>query len=197
MGLSGGSGAGKTTLARAAVSQWPELTHLALDRYYRDLTRMSPRERGKVNFDHPGALETELLADHLGRFRAGEAIDAPLYDFATHTRAGYERLEPGPVVLLEGTLVYAIEAIQPLIDLRVFIDAPADLRLLRRLRRDVTERGRTFEFSADQYLRAVRPMHQQFVEPYKTSAGCVLDGEQPVESLIPELLTRLRAFKTR
>lgn len=181
VGLCGGSGSGKTTLAQEWIEDFRfDVLHLSQDRYYRDLSEISIDERRKVNFDHPDALEGDLLVEQLQTLKQGDEIHAPIYDFAQHCRVGYENLTPATIVLLEGTLVFALPSIQPLIDFRIFIDCPADVRLLRRLRRDITDRGRTFKFSASQWERTVKPMHNQFIEPHQASANLIINGEDDI-----------------
>ncbi|MBZ0258343.1 uridine kinase [bacterium] len=181
IGLGGGSGSGKTTLAQRWIEQSPTpVLLLSQDRYYRDLSHLKMDERCEINFDHPDALESELLAQQLSALKRNCEIQAPVYDFAQHTRINYETLTPAPIVALEGTLIYAMPAIQPLIDYRIFVDCPADVRLLRRLRRDIAERGRTFAFSAGQWERTVKPMHQEFIEPHKARADLLIDGEAKI-----------------
>lgn len=183
--LGGGSGSGKTTLAQHWIQHSPTpVLLLSQDRYYRDLSHLKMDERCEINFDHPDALEHELLAQQVSALKRNCEIQAPVYDFAQHARINYEALTPAPVVVLEGTLVYALPAIQPLIDFRIFIDCPADVRLLRRLRRDIAERGRTFAFSADQWERTVKPMHQAFIEPHKANADLLIDGEAEIRESV-------------
>lgn len=185
IGVSGGSGAGKSTF----VQEWMRrqslrATLVSQDAYYRCLDHLSLDQRSAVNFDHPDALEASLLADNLAGLIAGGTIDEPIYDFAHHTRAGYRKRKAEGLIILEGTLIYALPAIAPLFSYRIFVDAPADIRLLRRLKRDMHQRGRTFAYSAEQYLRTVRPMHLQFIEPHRERADLVLDGAQPVEQMV-------------
>lgn len=145
------------------------------DAYYRDLAHLPPEERVRVNFDHPDALETELLVEHLEALRSGEAVDVPTYDFSTHTRArATERVEPAPVVVVDGILVLADARLRALMHLKVYVDTAADVRLLRRLRRDTVERGRTPQSVLEQYEASVRPMHLEFVEPSKRHADLVV-----------------------
>ncbi|RMH75574.1 MAG: uridine kinase, partial [Actinomyces sp.] len=161
-GICGGSGAGKTTLTRLLVDRLgPErVSVLAFDAYYHDLSHLSPDERARRNYDHPDSLDHELFVEHLGALRAGAAIEVPVYDFATHTRTGEtRRLDPRPVVLVDGILLFAFAGIRDLLDHRIFIDVPADIRLARRIRRDVVERGRRPDDVRRQFARTVAPMH--------------------------------------
>lgn len=192
IGIGGGTGSGKSTLARqlAASEGWrtasPALDGHAAgrtliiehDAYYRDLSHLSLDARSRINFDDPDALETSLLAEHLAALRAGQSIDGPVYDFSTHTRLREtRRLDPADLVVVEGILVLADDRLRALFDLKVFVDADADVRILRRLTRDVRERGRTVESVGEQYFRTVRPMHVTHVEPSKRWADLVVSGE--------------------
>jgi uridine kinase len=192
--LAGGSGSGKTTLARALCARLGphRCTLLDHDSYYRDLAHLSAERRAQTNFDHPASLDSELLARHLAELRAGRAIVHPRYDFATHTRcARGERVEPRPFVVCEGILLLAAPELAHAFDLRVFLDVPADVRVLRRLRRDLVERGRTVESVIAQYMTTVRPMHERFVAPARASADLVLDWRPPIDELVGQVLARL------
>ena len=177
IGIAGGSGSGKTTVAHRIVERLgaDALALLSHDSYYRDLRLLPRTDRDQVNFDHPEALETSRLVEDLRRLRSGLAADIPTYDFTTHSRtAEVRRVDPRPVVLLEGILIFADAALLRELDVKIFVDADADVRLLRRLRRDVAERGRTVESVLDQYEATVRPMHIEFVEPSKRHADLIL-----------------------
>ncbi|HHC08826.1 MAG TPA: uridine kinase [Actinobacteria bacterium] len=181
--IAGGSGSGKTTIAERVVAAVGEDVAQLVphDAYYRDQSHLPMEQRAAVNYDHPDALENELLVEHLVELRAGRSIERPVYDFAEHTRAA-ERVvvRPSPVLIVEGILVLAVGELRPLFDLRIYVDTDADLRLLRRLRRDTVERGRTVESVLDQYERTVRPMHLQFVEPSKRYADLIVpEGYNP------------------
>lgn len=177
VGVSGGSGSGKSTVSqklREAVG--PDRMALVMqDSYYRDLPSHDEATILAHNFDHPDSLELELLAEHLAELKAGRAVDVPVYDFATHTRT-YEvqRVEPGPVVLVEGILLFAVPELLDVFDLRVFVDTDADVRLARRVRRDVAERGRTADDVLRQWEETVRPMHLEFVEPSRRWADVIV-----------------------
>lgn len=187
--LAGGSGAGKSTLLHALFKRMPGCFALvSQDRYYRDLGALPLKQRRQTNFDHPDALEEPLIASQLTALKTGEPVKAPVYDFASHSRAGYETIMPADMMLFEGTVIYALPSIQPLIDVRVFLDVPDDVRRKRRIRRDVAERGRTEAFSAEQWARTVKPMHDQFIDPYKQNADLILNGEAPVDELVDELI---------
>lgn len=196
IGIAGGTGSGKTTAARAVAAGLPE-THVTIlehDSYYRDRSHMTPAERDALNFDHPESLETELLIQHLAELRAGKEVDIPIYDFATHTRKKEtRRVRPTPVVLLEGILVFVEPALCQLLDIRIFVDTDADVRVLRRIRRDIEERGRTLDSVVEQYFKSVRPMHNQFVEPSKRAADLILPESANMDVAIGVILARLRA----
>ena len=145
------------------------------DSYYRNLADMPLDERHQANFDHPDSIDSDMLVNHLKRLKLGQSIEMPLYDFVTHTRSDrIETIEPKPVVIVEGILIFAEPRVLDLLEVRVFVDTPDDIRLMRRLRRDITERGRTFERTLDQYERTIRPMHFEFVEPSKRHADVII-----------------------
>lgn len=177
LGLAGGSGSGKTTIAMSIVEGIgvEQVSLLQHDAYYRAQGHLPVEERAKVNYDHPDSLETSLLVEHLKTLMTGESIERPIYDFTVHDRkAETVTVEPRPVVLVEGILVLAEPELRDLLDLKVYVDTDADLRILRRLSRDIEERGRTFASVRDQYLSTVRPMHLRFVEPSKRAADIVI-----------------------
>jgi uridine kinase len=198
IGMAGGSGSGKTTIAQAVIETVgsDSVALIQHDAYYRDLNHLKLEERTAVNFDHPDSLETDLLVRHLERLRAGEAINRPVYDFSTHTRTDRTvQVVPEHVVIVEGILVLAEPELRRLMDLRIYVDTDADLRLLRRLQRDLVERKRTIESVLEQYMSTVRPMHLQFVEVSKRYADIIVPaGYNPsvvgtVTSLIRDFLT--------
>lgn len=177
IGIAGGSGSGKTTIAESVVDAigGDSMALIQHDAYYRDQTHLPIEERARVNYDHPDSLETELLVHHLERLLAGEAIERPVYDFTVHNRAPETvRVEPCHAVIVEGILVLSDPTLRALMDLKVYVDTDADLRIARRWERDIKERGRTFDSVRDQYLHTVRPMHLQFVEPSKRYADIVI-----------------------
>lgn len=181
VGIAGGSGSGKTTLAgRVAERLGAErVLHFQHDAYYRDHPELSLDERARINYDHPEALDGALCVAQLRALKGGAAVDQPVYDFSAHRRREEtRRLEPRPVILVEGILVLADEALRAEMDLRVFAAAAADLRLLRRMERDMTERGRSVESVRAQYLATVRPMHEAFVEPSMAWADLVVPCER-------------------
>lgn len=181
VGIAGGTGAGKTTLARRLRDAAPAgaVAHLALDDYYRDLSDLPLDARGARDFDRPEALDLEHLVADLEALRAGRAADVPVYDFRTHARVRdrVRRVEPTPLVVVEGILLLADARVRERLDLRVFVDAPADVRLARRLRRDVAERGRTPESVLAQYDASVRPAHEALVAPSRAHAHLVVPGD--------------------
>ncbi len=177
IGIAGGTGSGKTTIARAIAEALPQdrVTVLEHDWYYRDASELSSEERGLLNFDHPDSLETSLLIEHARALKEGRAVFVPQYDFKTHARTQADRkLEPTPVVIVEGILVFVEAELRDLFDVKIFVDTDADIRLMRRIRRDIEQRGRTFQSIREQYYRTVRPMHLQFVEPSKRWADIII-----------------------
>ncbi len=180
VGVAGGSGSGKTTVAEAIIKGLDpdQVGWLAHDAYYRDLAHIPFEERIEVNFDHPDSLETELLTAHLASLKSGQTVEVPVYDFAQHVRTNdVTILAPKPVIVLDGILVLSDQLLRQHMDLRIFVDTESDVRLMRRLRRDVAERGRTVDTVLDQWESMVRPMHLQFVEPSKRYADLILpDG---------------------
>src|SRR6476619_4557106 len=182
IGICGGTGSGKTTIARSIVDAVgaERVVLVEQDSYYRDLADMPLDERHQANFDHPDSLDSNLMVNHILRLKQGLPAEMPLYDFKTHTRTqNIEIIEPRPVVIVEGILIFSEPRVLDLLDVRVFVDTPDDVRLMRRLRRDITERGRTFERTLEQYERTIRPMHFEFVEPSKRHADIIIpEGSQ-------------------
>jgi uridine kinase len=177
IGVAGGTGSGKTTVTRQILNRVGEqrIAYIPHDAYYRDLAHLPQNLRARVNFDHPDSLETDLLVKHLKRWRSGCAIEVPVYDFTTHSRTAHTtRVDPQRVALVDGILVFAEPELRALFDVKLYIDADADIRFIRRLRRDVAERGRTTESVIEQYLSTVRPMHLEFVEPSKRYADVII-----------------------
>ena len=185
IGIAGGTGSGKTTVARAIYDRVgsDRIEWIAHDSYYRDFDALSPEERTKINFDHPDSLESELLMRHLDALCKGSAVEVPVYDFATHSRkAETQRVEPRRVIIVEGILVLAEPELRKRIDIKLFVDTPADIRFVRRLTRDIESRGRSLPSVVQQYLTTVRPMHEEFVEPSKRHADLIIPegGENQV-----------------
>jgi uridine kinase len=177
IGIAGGTGSGKTTVANAILDRVgaDHITVIPHDAYYKDLASLAPALRAQINFDHPDSLDTPLLIEHLQQLRDGQSIDLPVYDFKTHTRTRVTvRLDPKPVVMVEGILIFMEPVLRELFDIKIFVDTDADIRFIRRLQRDIAERGRTSESVIRQYLETVRPMHLEFVEPSKRYADVII-----------------------
>jgi len=177
MGIAGGTGSGKTTVAEKIAAGLPEGRFAIIDHdsYYRDHADMSLEERELLNYDHPDALDNELFIEHLDAIHRGEPVDVPIYDFVTHARRKERRrVEPAPVIIIEGILVFVDPEIRRRLDVKIFVDTDADIRVFRRIRRDMEKRGRTFQQVREQYYKSVRPMHLQFVEPSKRWADLII-----------------------
>ena len=186
IGIAGGTGSGKTTLMNNLIQHFSGMiTVLSHDNYYRRLDHLEMEQRNQVNYDHPDALETELMVEHLRQLRSGEAIDCPIYDFTVHNRSDETlRITPQKVIIVEGILIFADEALRDLMDIRIFVDTDADVRLCRRIKRDVNKRGRTLESVLQQYQTTVKPMHEKFIEPSKKYANIVVpEGGKNVVAL--------------
>jgi len=177
IGVAGGTGSGKTTVAQRLVELIGKerIAYIPHDAYYHGLNKM-PRTAGEiVNFDHPDALDTPLLIEHLTQLRTGQPVHIPVYDFVNHSRSAQtNRIEPHPIILVEGILIFADAQLRSLLDVRIFVDTDADIRFIRRLERDISERGRSMESVIHQYLESVRPMHLEFVEPSKRYAHLII-----------------------
>ena len=203
IGLVGGSGSGKTTVARAIIDALGGVDAAVVDQdaYYKDLHTLSLEERARVNFDHPESLDNDLLVAHLTALANGVAIDKPTYDFAHHTRADRTiRVEPQDVILVDGILLFVDERVRRLLDIKIFVDVPDDVRFIRRMQRDIAERGRSIDSIIAQYLATVRPMHLEFVEPSKRWADVILPegghnkiGVEMLQARVREELRRRRA----
>lgn len=177
IGICGGTGSGKTTVANRLLQAVGahEVAFIQQDSYYRNLADMALDYRHKVNFDHPDAIDNDLLVAHVAALRRGESIDLPLYDFKSHVRRPETvRVEPKLITIVEGILIFAEPRLLPEMDVKVFVDTPDDIRFIRRLRRDIAERGRTVDSVIEQWIETVRPMHQQFVEPSKRQADVII-----------------------
>lgn len=197
IGVAGGTGSGKTTVASRILDRVgaEHITYIAHDSYYRDLSHLPERLRAQVNFDHPDSLETELLIEHLKKLRAGEPVEIPIYDFTTHTRTDKtRRVEAGPVVIVEGILVFVESDLRELFDVKIYIDTDADVRFIRRLRRDIEERDRSVESVCEQYLSTVRPMHLEFVEPSKRYADVIIPEGGFNEVAVEMVAARIRGL---
>lgn len=199
VGIAGGTASGKTTVTRKLHEALGEsrVAFIDQDAYYRDLGDMSLEERREVNFDHPDAFDTELLVTQLKALRGGQTIKKPKYDFVTSTRTSLTTsVEPRDVILIEGILVLHLDAIRDLLDMKIFVDAEDDVRIIRRLMRDIKERGRDFDHVVGQYFRHVRPMHMGFVEPSKRHADIIVphggNNDIAIEMLVNAIRAKLR-----
>ena len=176
VGIAGGTGSGKTTVAQKLAGSMPgACVMIEHDAYYIDQSHLSAEERAHLNYDHPASLESSLLVHHLRELRANRGVDVPTYDFATHARTSEtRRVEPARVIIVEGILVFTESALRDQMDIKIFVDTDADIRLMRRIRRDLEQRGRTFNSVRDQYYATVRPMHIEHVEPTKRWADLII-----------------------
>ncbi len=186
IGIAGGSGSGKTTLMKNLIARFrDEVTVLSHDNYYRPYDEISIEERKQVNYDHPDAFDTEMMIEHLKELKAGRPIECPIYDYTNYARCEETtRIEPRKVILVEGILIFENKALCSQMDIKIFVDTDADVRLIRRIRRDVAKRGRSLDSVLTQYLATVKPMHEQFVEPSKKNADLVvLEGGKNLVAL--------------
>lgn len=198
-GIAGGTGSGKSTVARKVADALGDasVAFIEMDSYYRDFSHLSRHElHHHVNWDHPDAFDVELLASHLEALARGDAIEAPVYEFATHSRsAAVRRVEPADVIVIDGILLLADERVRAVCDVKVYVDADPDIRLIRRIRRDLADRGRTLDSILDQYLSTVQPMHLQFVEPSKRYADVIVprggSNTIAIEMLVAKIQRRL------
>lgn len=175
--IAGGSGSGKTTVAQVILDRVgrDRIAYLPHDAYYKDLSALPANQRAEINFDHPNSLDSDLLVEHIQQLKKGIGINLPVYDFKNHTRTSeVKHIAPQRVILVEGILIYVDKALRDLFDIKIFVDTDADIRFIRRLERDITERGRTTESVVHQYLKTVRPMHLDFVEPSKRYADVII-----------------------
>ena len=194
IGVAGGTGSGKTTLARHIADEFgSKVAVIAHDSYYRAQNDKSFEERCIQNYDHPDAFETELLCDHLSRLCSGEAVDVPVYDYSQHNRSDKTcRILPRQVIVLEGILLFSDEKLRDMMDLKIFVDTDADERILRRILRDTEERGRSLQSVINQYLSTVKPMHDAFVEPYKRYADIIVPGGGSNPAALDMIFTRIK-----
>jgi uridine kinase len=200
IGVAGGSGSGKTTVVRRIVESIGdgEVIVLEHDRYYRDRSELRLEERAALNYDHPDSLETDLLVQHVEALRDGSRVEVPRYDFARYCRqASTEALTPGRALIVEGILIYTDAALRRLMDVKVFVDTDDDTRFIRRLQRDISERGRTVQSVIDQYLSTVKPMHLEFVEPSKRYADIIVPQGGHNAVAIDMLMTLIRSLTAR
>lgn len=197
IGIAGGSGSGKTTVVRRLMTSLGDdkVSVLEHDRYYRDRSDLRLEERASLNYDHPDSLETDLLVSHVQRLREGADVEAPQYDFARHNRLEATHSVPArSAIIVEGILIFADAPLRALMDVKVFVDADDDTRFIRRLQRDITERGRTVQSVIDQYLGTVKPMHLEFVEPSKRYADIIVPTGGHNDVAIEMLLTLARGL---
>lgn len=195
IGIAGGSASGKTTVAKKILQAHygQPIALLDQDAYYQDLSHLPLAERKKVNFDHPDAFDNQLMVAHLQALKQGQAVDKPIYSFQEYTRkAGSVRVEPASIVIVEGILVLATRELRDQIDVKIFVEADDDIRFIRRLTRDVNDRGRTIERVVDQYLATVRPMHQSFVVPSKRHADVIIPSAGPNDVAIGMVVSAIR-----
>jgi uridine kinase len=200
IGVAGGSGSGKTTVVRRIVESLgdDQVTVLEHDRYYRDRSDLRFEERAALNYDHPDELDTALMVQHVEALRAGRPVDVPVYDFARYTRRpATDPAHPRQAIIVEGILIFVDPALRALMDVKVFVDTDDDTRFIRRLRRDVANRGRTMESVIDQYLKTVKPMHLEFVEPSKRYADIIIPRGGHNAVAIDMLLTLIRSLAAR
>lgn len=197
IGIAGGTGSGKTLIAESLVKQVnnDRVVVLPLDAYYKDLRHLSFAERAVQNFDHPDAIDIQLLIDHLQKLLAGKSIQRPIYDFRDHLRQSETIFMGGyDIIILEGILVLHFEELRNLLNMKIFVDADADIRLIRRLRRDILTRNRSTESVLQQYEESVRPMHLQFVEPTRRNADLIIPGNGDISVALKLLQNQLKSF---
>jgi uridine kinase len=197
IGIAGGTGSGKTTVAEAIVRRiGPErIALIQQDSYYKDQSHLPMEERVRINYDHPDSIDTALLIRHLQELIAGRPVEVPIYDFTTYTRTPHtRRVEPRPAILVEGILVFVEKALRDLFDIKIYVDADPDIRFIRRLQRDLAERGRTLESVIQQYLSTVRPMHLEFVEPSKRYADIIIPEGGFNTVALDMIIARIRAM---
>lgn len=197
IGVAGGTASGKTTVSRRiweAVGR-ERIAYLQHDNYYKDQSHLTPQDRALTNYDHPESLESSLMVRHLRELRAGRPVDIPVYDFSAHNRSKETlRVHPAKVVLVEGILIFAEPALLELMDMRIFVDTDADIRFIRRLRRDMVERGRSLDSVVTQYLATVRPMHMEFVEPSKRYADVIVPQGGDNRVAMEMIVSRIQAL---
>jgi len=197
IGVAGGTGSGKTTVVTKIIDSLGDdaVSFIQHDFYYKDHPELTLEDRGALNYDHPEALETSLLATHLEELRNGRVVEAPRYDFSLHARrTETQRIEPRKAIILEGILILVDQALRELMDIKIFVDTDPDVRFIRRLQRDLTERGRTMESVIDQYQKTVRPMHLEFVEPSKRYADIIIPEGGSNTVGVDMLLTKVRSI---
>jgi uridine kinase len=197
IGVAGGSGSGKTTVSHAILDRVgrDRIAYLQHDSYYRDRGSLPLAERARINYDHPDSLETDLLVEQLKQLRGCRAIDVPMYDFAQHVRKVETRgIEPHPIILVEGILIFVDRTLREMFDIKIFVDTDSDIRFIRRLQRDIAERGRTMDSVVNQYTETVRPMHLEFVEPSKRYADLIIPEGGFNQIAIDMVVARINAM---
>ncbi len=200
IGVAGGTGSGKTTVADVILDRVGKqrIAYLPHDAYYRDLGKLPPDQKAAMNFDHPNSLETELMISHIEQLKQGKPVEIPIYDFSTHSRTKRTiRVEPHPVIIVEGILLFADKKLRELLDVKIYVDTDPDIRFIRRLQRDITERGRTTENVIQQYLTTVRPMHLEFVEPSKRYANVIIPEGGLNEVAMEMVIARIESLLSR
>jgi uridine kinase len=197
IGIAGGSGSGKTTVAQEILQRVgpSRIAFLQHDSYYKDLSGLPPTQRADVNFDHPNSLETELLIQHIASLRDGKPVEVPIYDFSTHSRTDRTfTVQPRNVILVEGILIFTEAALREMFDVKIFVDTDSDIRFIRRLERDLAERGRTTDSVIKQYQSTVRPMHMEFVEPSKRYADIIIPEGGHNTAALDMVVARIEAL---
>ena len=197
IGIAGGSGSGKTTVAQEILQRVgpSRIAFLQHDSYYKDLSGLPPAQKAEVNFDHPNSLETDLLTQHIASLRDGKPVEVPIYDFSTHSRTSQTyTVQPRKVIVVEGILIFTEPELRKLFDLKIFVDTDSDIRFIRRLERDITERGRTTESVIKQYQVTVRPMHMEFVEPSKRYADVIIPEGGHNAAALDMVVARIEAL---
>ena len=197
IGVYGGTGSGKTTIVKQIVSEFPssEIQVISQDSYYKDNSNISFEERCALNFDHPDAIDFKLLCQHIFALKNGETIEQPVYSFKTHNRTDKTiSISPKKILIIEGILIMNYPKLRSLFDLKVFIDAHSDMRMERRVSRDITERGRTSEEVLERYLKTLKPMHHQFIEPMKVHADITLENHQNTPLNISDLIDKIKTL---
>jgi uridine kinase len=197
IGIAGGTGSGKTTVSNAIMDEVgrDKIAYIAHDSYYKDLRGLPPNQRKNINFDHPDSLDTDLMTHHIRQLQERQSIEMPIYDFRQHERIKEtERIGAKPIILVEGILILAMPQLRDLFDLKLFVDTDADVRLIRRMKRDISERGRTVESVINQYMKTVRPMHLEFVEPSKRYADVIIPEGGHNQIAIRMVTDRIKAM---
>lgn len=200
IGVAGGTGSGKTTVANVILKKVGKdrIAYLPHDAYYRELGDLPYDQKAAMNFDHPDSLETGLMIEHILALKKGNAVEIPVYDFSIHSRTSQTtRIEPHPVIIVEGILLFTDRRLRDLLDIKIFVDTDADIRFIRRLQRDITERGRTTDMVVQQYLSTVRPMHLEFVEPSKRYANVIIPEGGLNEVAMDMVIARIETLLSR